>query len=186
MLLSEIEGYEKKWPLFAKEQEDLIHLFKTFFIEHKEHIYERSNQEGHITASGFIISSDYSSLLMLHHLKLQKWLQLGGHADGHTISHEVAYRECEEESGLTSLTFFSDAPYVFDLDRHQIPARKGEKEHFHYDIRYLFIADKKEPLKNSEESLELKWIPLKEVLLYNDESSISRPLRKIYACTGGA
>jgi hypothetical protein len=42
-------------------------------------------------------------------------------------------REAEEESGLRDLAGEQD---IFDLDRHRIPARGDEPEHWHYDVRY--------------------------------------------------
>lgn len=188
MTLFSLERYRKQLPKFYKEylQEQLVmvDVFEDFLKSNKD-AYERSNKEGHITASGFVLSKDKKSLLMTHHKKLNKWLQLGGHADGHTAADEVAYRECEEESGLTSLSFFSfegeEQPFIFDLDKHLIPEKRDEKEHFHYDIRYLLICSKEEDIVLSEESLDLKWIPLEKVPLYTQELSILRCVKKIEA-----
>lgn len=177
MTLLDIERYRGRWS--GVFEEEIVDLFKSF-LNYNLNAYERSNQEGHITASGFVLSVDRTALLMTYHAKLKKWLQLGGHADGHQITHEVAYRECEEESGLSSLSFFSGEPFILDLDRHLIPARKGEKEHFHYDVRYLLLANKEESLKITQESLDLKWVPLEEVTKYcKEEPSIMRCLSKI-------
>lgn len=177
------ESLQKLSKEFFEEQKEVVELFEDF-LKNNSDAYERSNQKGHITASGFVLSTDKKALLMTYHAKLNKWLQLGGHADGHCVAHEVAYKECEEESGLTSLSFFSldtknGIPLIFDLDRHLIPARKNEEAHFHYDIRYLLLADKEESFKITKESLDLKWIPLDEITIYNQELAILRPLKKI-------
>src|SRR3954463_9092998 len=92
---------------------------------------ERSCVPGHLTGSAWIVSPDRSRTLLTHHLKLDKWLQLGGHADDDPDLLAVALREAREESGLTRLRVVS--PAIFDFDRHLIPARKTEPEHFHYD-----------------------------------------------------
>ena len=48
-------------------------------------------------------------------------------------------REAREESGLTRLRLVS--PEIFDVDRHRIPARGAEPEHWHFDVRFLIEAD---------------------------------------------
>ena len=188
MALSSLRSYRESLLKLSKEcfeeQKETIELFEEF-LNNNTDAFERSNKKGHITASGFVLSTIGHSFDDLS-CKTQKMASLGGHADGHRIAHEVAYKECEEESGLTSLSFFShdvegSYPLILDLDRHIIPARKNEEEHFHYDIRYLLLADKEEPFKITEESLDLKWIPLHEVALHNQELSILRPVRKIQA-----
>lgn len=108
----------------------------------------RSRSEGHVTASAFLVSSDGTRALLLHHAKLDRWLQPGGHADGNTNLAAVAWREATEETGLTGLALEGD---IFDLDRHRIPARAGEPEHWHWDVRYVLRCTGDEtPVLNSE------------------------------------
>jgi 8-oxo-dGTP pyrophosphatase MutT (NUDIX family) len=130
---------------------------------------------GHLTGSAWIVSSDRSWTLLTHHLKLDKWLQLGGHADGDGDLLAVALREAREESGLTRLRATSE---IFDVDRHWIPARKTDPGHFHYDIRFLIEADRQEPLVISSESKALEWIELARVAAFNPEESMARMVRK--------
>jgi 8-oxo-dGTP pyrophosphatase MutT (NUDIX family) len=115
--------------------------------------------------------------LLTLHRKLNKWLQLGGHADGNENLAEVAMKEAEEESGLKSLRMVDVK--IFDIDKHIIPARKGVPEHFHYDVRFLIEAEIDEPLQISEESKDLAWISYEladELVNYNP--SIVRMLEK--------
>lgn len=190
-MLFSLEEYKEIWtkihPDFFLEQSHLYALFKKF-LEEDENAFERSNASQHMTGSAFILSSDRTHLLLTHHKKLDKWIQLGGHADSHPDIYEVALKEAKEESGLTSLKLFPlellvdsacKYPVIFDLDRHTIPARKEEKEHFHYDMRYLFLADRFEKIVVSDESFDVQWISIKEILSYNNETSLARPARKI-------
>ena len=134
---------------------------------------------GHLTGSAWIVSPDRTRALLTHHLKLDKWLQLGGHADGDGDLLAVALREAREESGLTHVRAVS--PEIFDLDRHWIPPRKTEPGHFHYDLRFLLEADPTEAIVISSESKDLAWVALERVTLLNPEESMARMVRKTAA-----
>jgi 8-oxo-dGTP pyrophosphatase MutT (NUDIX family) len=165
--------------LYSFKEEVLERFFR--FIEEHEDCFERSCKEGHLTASTFILSADYGKVLLTLHAKLHKWMQLGGHADGHPLLHEAALREAKEESGIETFAFhkaFGQIP--FDIDIHEIPANAKEEAHLHYDVRYLLIAPKNAVIVPSYESKDLKWVPLAEVPLFTVEESVLRPLRKIY------
>ena len=47
-----------------------------------------------------------------------------------------------------------------DLDRHAIPARGADPEHWHYDVRFVVRATGSEDFAVSEESLDLAWKPV--------------------------
>lgn len=146
------------------------------FVERHADCLQRTCIPGHVTGSAWIISPDRSRALLTRHRKLEKWLQLGGHADGDGDLLAVALREAREESGLTRLRVLSRE--IFDCDRHLIPARKAEPAHFHYDLRFLLEADPAEPLAISSESKELAWIELGRIAALTPEASISRMVAK--------
>jgi 8-oxo-dGTP pyrophosphatase MutT (NUDIX family) len=133
------------------------------FIELIQHpdAFQRTHLPGHITGSAWICNVEGSEVLLTHHAKLDRWLQPGGHADGDEDVIRVASREAEEETGLTGIALASDG--IFDIDIHTIPGRGDMPEHLHYDIRYLFHADKKQPLTVTEESLALSWVKLEDL-----------------------
>ncbi|MFC4821377.1 NUDIX hydrolase [Dokdonella ginsengisoli] len=116
--------------------------------------------EGHLTGSAWLVSADGRRVLLTHHRKLDRWLQLGGHADGDADLACVALREAEEESGLTGLVVERT---IFDLDRHRIPARGDVPEHWHYDVRYVVRATGSEAFTVSEESHALAWRDVAEL-----------------------
>src|SRR6478736_4039642 len=88
------------------------------FLELLKHpdAYQRTHLPGHITGSAFIVSEDLSQTLLVHHAKLNRWLQPGGHADGDVNVTRVAMREANEETGLQHLKLSSDQ--IFDIDIH--------------------------------------------------------------------
>lgn len=133
--------------------------FEDFAAAHAD-CCERTCSPGHLTGSAWLVSADGDRALLLHHRKLDRWLQPGGHADGDSDLAAVALREAEEETGLSGLRIEGG---VFDLDRHEIPARGGEPAHFHYDVRFVVRAGAHEEFTVSEESHALKWLPVREI-----------------------
>lgn len=149
------------------------------FIKGHEDCLLRKCAPGHLTGSAWIVSPDRSRVLLTHHLKLEKWLQLGGHADGDGDLLAVALREAGEESGLVGIRAVTHE--IFDVDRHWIPPRKSDPGHYHYDLRFLLEADPTGVLEISNESKDLTWVALSEVAALNPEESIARMVRKTRA-----
>ncbi|ALN81337.1 NUDIX hydrolase [Lysobacter antibioticus] len=123
--------------------------------------FQRERLAGHFTGGAWLIDRPGRRVLLTHHRKLERWLQLGGHADGDRDLAQVALREAEEESGLTGLSL---EPGLFDLDRHWIPERREVPGHWHYDLRYVVRASDNEDYVISEESLDLAWREIAELL----------------------
>jgi len=128
-------------------------MFREFGLQHAD-CFERSCVPGHFTGSAWLVDRTGQRVLLTHHRKLDRWLQLGGHADGDGNLARVASREAEEESGLTELVV---EPEIFDLDRHIIPARGNEPEHWHYDVRFVVHANCGEEFVVGDESHALAW-----------------------------
>ena len=149
------------------------------FVASHEDCFQRTLLIGHVTGSALIVDLERTHTLLHHHGKLDKWLQLGGHADGEADVLAVATREAQEESGLSQVRPVS--PAIFDVDIHPIPARGAEPAHFHYDVRYLLEADRAQPLAITPESKDLRWVPLTEVETLTTEESMVRMIRKARA-----
>jgi 8-oxo-dGTP pyrophosphatase MutT (NUDIX family) len=153
------------------------------FVRANEDCFERTCLEGHVTGSAWVVSADHRAVLLTHHARLGRWLQLGGHADGETDPFEAALREAREESGMQDFREPSgDVPPVpLDVDVHAIPARGSEPEHFHFDVRYLLIAAPGQSIVRSDESNDLRWVPAGRVEELSDEESLLRLARKARA-----
>jgi 8-oxo-dGTP pyrophosphatase MutT (NUDIX family) len=171
LLLSLLGNYES----FDKQEQSMVEATMAF-IEANSDCFERTLMEGHVTGSAWIVSLDQSQVLLLHHSKLNRWLQPGGHCDGEPDVHAVALREVLEETGLA---VSAREGSVFDVDIHTIPARGAEPAHLHYDIRFLFEANPADPILRNEESNAVRWIALSEVAQYTNEESVLRMVRKL-------
>lgn len=163
-LRSEVEKYQTDYLEEEKYKGRFLDLL--FF----DNCFERSLLSGHITASAWVLTSDHKQVALLHHKKLDRWLQPGGHADGDENVQRVALKELEEETGITDVTQIGDS--FFDIDIHRIPKRKEVPEHEHFDIRFAFEANKPEQLRKNEESNEVAWIAIDglEKFVGNDAS----------------
>jgi 8-oxo-dGTP pyrophosphatase MutT (NUDIX family) len=160
----------------AEGEEAAMHRDLLAFVAGHATCFERSLKIGHITGSAWIVNPDKTRALLVHHAKLNRWLQPGGHADGETDVLGVALREAREETGLTSLCAPSTA--IFDVDIHPIPARGDEPEHLHHDVRFLIEADDAETVTVSEESHDVRWFDLDEIEAMAPGASITRMIDK--------
>jgi len=170
-LLALLDAHLVRWP----EDHVRVDHVRQFVRNHPD-CFERTCVEGHVTGSAWIVSPDGGAVLLTHHRKLDRWLQLGGHADGDPDVFAVALREAREESGLEAF----DVPQgdagrrPLDVDVHVIPARGREPAHLHHDVRFLLIAAPGQRIAASDESHDLRWIPLADLPRYSTEGSLLR------------
>jgi len=150
-------------------------------VETQRDCFERSCFPGHVTASAWVLSPDGKRFLLTHHRKLDRWLQLGGHADGDSDVAAAALREAREESGLAELRFAyaADAPVPIDLDVHLIPARGSDPAHHHHDVRFVLVAAPGQTIFASDESTSLEWFDMDALEDVADDDSVLRLGRKV-------
>ena len=150
------------------------------FVRARPDCLQRTCLDGHVTGSAWIVSHDQRRVLLTHHRKLDRWLQLGGHADGDGDLLRVALREAREESGLRDLRPLPDVPdpVPLDVDVHAIPERGTEPAHLHFDVRFLLIAAAGQALVRSDESHALRWVDRELVAAFVDEESQLRMERR--------
>lgn len=139
---------------------------------------------GHITGSAFVLDSKEERLLLVHHAKLDRWLQPGGHAEaGETDAFATALREATEETGIQGLLPHPRAAQPFDVDVHRIPERPGQPAHDHHDVRYVFVAPPAAATTLSDESLALAWRPLAEAAGPDADPAFRRAIGKLRLLT---
>ncbi|MGR3759665.1 NUDIX hydrolase [Roseobacteraceae bacterium NS-SX3] len=165
--MDSIEGIGAYAPANARDRETWARL--RAFCASEPQAFGRNPETGHVTGSAFVLSPDLSSVLLTHHAKLDRWLQLGGHCDGIADVPFVALKEVYEESGLSRIRAL--AGQVFDVDIHKIPARAAEPAHLHYDVRYLFRAEAG-GIAASSESRALAWVPIGALETVTDAAGV--------------
>jgi 8-oxo-dGTP pyrophosphatase MutT (NUDIX family) len=140
--------------LVGADQERLRGEVLAFLDEHPDALH-RSCQAGHLTGSALVVDATRARVLLLHHRKLDRWLQPGGHADGDGDLAGVARREAVEETGIDALRVVTPA---IDLDVHAIPARGAEPRHLHLDLRFLVLAAPDANAVVNHESHSFAWV----------------------------
>ncbi len=168
-LLRQLNDYVQRFP----EEQAIVERFVEL-VDEEPRCYERDCWRGHITGSAWLLDPAGESLLLTHHKKLDIWVQLGGHSDGDPDTRTVAIKEAQEESGL-AVELLGDA--ILDIDIHEIPARKNDPAHFHFDVRFAMAAATRD-FSVSDESHALAWVRLMELERYTREASILRMRRK--------
>lgn len=167
-----LEAFHSEYPEELKAREQMLELLQI------ERCFHRDCWPAHFTGSALVVSADGSQILLNHHRFLNRWMQFGGHCDGDENICRVAAREAGEESGIADLILASKKP--FDLDIHPIPEnpKKGELPHFHYDVRYVFIAPENAEVQASSESIEVRWFNQDEAARQDLDVSMQRLLKK--------
>ena len=172
-------------PADAKERADLAVMRQSARVLDAPLSAE---QEGaHFTGSAVVVDPKGERVCLIHHRKLGRWLQPGGHAEpGDDASLEAtALREAREETGL-SVTPHRSAPSPLDVDVHAIPARGEKPGHLHLDVRFLLVAEDPAALQaQATETLGAKWFSFSEALAMADEEPLRRLLLKaLHVCEG--
>ncbi|HYA18791.1 MAG TPA: NUDIX domain-containing protein, partial [Bryobacteraceae bacterium] len=125
-------------------------------LHHSPSPFSRYQYEpGHITCTALVRHPSNSSVLVMHHHRLHRWLLPGGHVEPDDPSlPAVAAREALEE------TFVRIDPAVFPflagIDVHGIPPKKKEPFHLHHDLIWCFRALTDE-IAISDEAPQVFW-----------------------------
>lgn len=132
---------------------------------------------GHFTAGAFVTDRHVERVLLIHHGKLDIWVQPGGHiepSDATVLG--AAMREATEETGVVGLD--PGDGELFDVDVHPIPRRGDAPPHRHYDLRFHLVTDC-EVVHLTDEVKGVRWTPLDDVPFLTTDPSVMRPVGKL-------
>lgn len=174
------EMYLEAFPQEVERLRRLMDLTKKRDID----LRSRSTiPDGHICASGIIISQDRKNFLILKHKSIGIWVVPGGHYDTEDdLIEKSALREASEETGIDELiidNWHEVRGIPIDIDTHYIPTNpsKNELEHVHFDFRYVLRTSFDQKIKlDSNESLDYKWLPIEKI---DQTWSISPAIKKL-------
>ena len=169
MSVSNLRGMINAYLVRYPEERSVVRKFLELLTDYPD-CFERNCEFGHITGSAWLVDPDEKRVLLTHHKKLKKWLQLGGHSDGVKDVLAVATREAVEESGLEVVALDTE---IFDIDVHKIPERRSFPAHYHFDVRFAFRS-LSEIFSVSEESIDLEWVPIGDIHLRSTDDSVLR------------
>jgi len=155
--------------VWQEEKETMESIWQTIAMRGSSVLY-RETSSVHVTTSAIILSNDLKHVLMNFHKKHASWKHFGGHLEKSDRSlAESIMREVKEETGLETDHFIcSPALAVGDafdrpLDVHII-GMIGQENEVDIDIRYLFVTSGKPDAIISNESNEVRWVPVEKAL----------------------
>lgn len=135
-------------------------------------------EPGHITGSAFVAHPTRAAVALVHHDKLDMWVQPGGHVEPRDPSvEEGARREVAEEIGIVDIDLIGPV----DIDIHAFPARGSQPTHLHFDVRYAY-SSRTADLERGEGVREVRWVQVDEALRLDE--SIARAVRRIISLCG--
>ena len=172
-LLEQLAHYETRYL----EEAAHVQYARKFVATHPDTFF-RGHYPAHVSGSTWVVNPARTAVLLMHHRKLDAWLQPGGHADGDPDTCRVALREAAEETGVASEQIRLLSERIFDIDIHATTHPPEAPPHAHIDIRYLIEIDDRLPVPGNEESFELRWVPLAQVARFNNSRSILRMVDK--------
>jgi 8-oxo-dGTP pyrophosphatase MutT (NUDIX family) len=141
------------------------------FAAELEQPFARDQAGAHFTASACVVDPAGERTCLVHHAKLGRRLQPGGHIEADDANPaQGALREAREETGL-DVRLHPFAPRPLDVDIHEIPAFGDEPAHLHLDLRYLVVGE-------GEPGEGAAWYGFDEALAGADEDALRRLLQK--------
>lgn len=178
MYLHDIAAYVPLSPAEAADKVQMLDYVNRF----PDTILTRQNPIAHITASGFILSTDGDWVLMAHHNIYKVWAWTGGHADGEADLLSVALREAREETGAAHVRPLSERIASVEILPVWGHVKRGQYvcSHQHLNVSYLLTADKSDSLTPREgENTQVAWLPADRLLELTNEWQMDEVYAKL-------
>ena len=108
----------------------------------------------------FVVYKD--KVLLVHHPRYQKWLNVGGHVELDEDPEQTIYREVAEETGL-KVRLLTDKPAYEDSTVKALPtpnymdSHEANAPHRHIGLVYFCVAENNNA-QLSDEHLDMRWL----------------------------
>jgi len=152
------------WLDLAADPADAIDVARVrAAVERGDDVWTRASLL-HVTGSALVVHPASQRILLRWHERYQLWNHVGGHADdGEDDPYVTALREAEEETGLRDLRPFpGPAPSIVLVEIVPVPAARGEADHEHADVCYVFATDAPDATVEEHGDAELVWLDIDE------------------------
>jgi 8-oxo-dGTP pyrophosphatase MutT (NUDIX family) len=135
----------------------------------------------HFTASALVLHPPTRRVLLRWHVRIGRWLQVGGHGDpGESDPLQIALREAAEETGLADLVPWPDGSL-----RHAVvcyvPPSAAEPEHEHADLRYTLATASPDAIVAENEQSPLRWLTVDEARALVGGNNVRTTLDRVEA-----
>lgn len=148
--------------------------------------------EKHFTGSAILVTQDTAcKVLLVHHKKLNVWIQPGGHLETFENPIEGAIREVKEETGIDVSFFLTEITKLDDLCsqlpspdfffEETIPAYGDQPEHFHIDSIYIIKVPFQRAQHQREEANDIGWFGQDEIQNLSMYENTKIMLAKVFA-----
>ncbi|MFC8845633.1 MULTISPECIES: NUDIX hydrolase [unclassified Micromonospora] len=116
----------------------------------------------HVTSSALVVHPPTRRVLLRWHVRMQSWLQIGGHGDpGEHDPVDVVLREGTEETNLDDLVCWPDG-VLRQVVILPVPAGPTEPAHEHADLRFVLATAQPERARPEKPAAALRWLSLPE------------------------
>ena len=163
----QIQTYRAQFP----EETAITNAFEHFLNEKKKPL--QTNDK--ISGSAWIFNPSNGKVLLTHHKKLNKWVQLGGHYEANDSQNimNTALREAKEESGIEEIYAYSEN--IFNINIYL--SEKNKSPYYLYDFCFLFHTQQ-ENITQSHESKDLQWLSTGKISTSKNFKSIKNLSKK--------
>jgi len=168
-------------PINEQEKVDQ-ELILNFIDKNPDSLY-RTNLCAHITSSAFVVNAHMTKILFAYHHIYDSWSWLGGHNDGNPNLLEVAIQEAIEETGIQTVTPYSNDIFTIDVIyvKNHMKKNKYVPDHLHLNATFLLIADENEKLAiNHAENSGVQWFDIEDVLNHISEDRMKPIYQKAF------
>ncbi len=132
----------------------------------------QSGERQFVVSLLLVTENNPKKILLVHHKKLDSWLQPGGHIEPFETPVEAGIRECCEETGLDISELLRPGKHIdayayplplprFILEE-KIPAYGDQPEHFHIDLLYLIPIAEQAVTHRESEAHNIGWYTWEE------------------------